>query len=813
MEPLLADIKYGLRLIINNPVFSLVVVIALALGIGANTAIFSVLNAVLLKPLPYENSEHLVMMWQRFTGIGVPKDQNWTSAPEFSDVRRLQNSFSDIAAIQGTSFSILVGDTPERILGQLVSPSFFKLLGVEAFLGRTFLPEEEQQGKEAVVVISHGLWQRRFASDRTLLERSLNLNGRPYQVIGIAPPGFRDPVQPEVEMWAALSFTEQQLTQQRGSHGLLVIARIKPDLTLEQARGDMERVSARIIEGAPEYPYAKFGYRVIINPLLEEQVGDIRPALVMLMEAVGLVLLIACTNVANLLLVRASVREREIGIRTALGAGRGRLIRQMLTESVVLSLVGAVVGVVLAGVGVSLLARMAAQSFPRLADTRIDPLALTFTIVVALATGILFGLVPALQIARTSTQDALKEGSQAATVGRGRLRLRRVLVAAEVALSLLLLVGAGLLIKSFMHLQRVNAGFDPSGVLTMRIVVPGTRYSQPDQVRSFYQEVLRRVSALPGVTKAGGSNAVPLSGSGGSGTTTIDNPAFADDRGTPEADQRIVTPGYFEAMGMTMISGRAFDERDSGTSQPVAIIDETMARTFWPNDDPLGKRLKRGGRQSTQPWLTIVGVVRHVRYRTLEEPSRVQLYMPHAQAPTPGMSLAIKTTLEPRTLSNSVQREVIAVDREQPVWAIRTMDELMAASVMRRQLIMSLLTLFAGIALTLAAVGIYGVISYWVTQRSHEIGIRVAIGASRLDVLKMVLRQSMSVVLIGVAVGLIGAALLTRLIGTLLFDVSATDVATFASYSAALVLVGLLASYLPARRAARIDPVTMLRQQ
>jgi len=812
MEMLFSDVKYGLRLIIKNPVFSLVVVVALALGIGANTAIFSVLNAVLLKPLPYADSERLVMMWQRFTGIGVPKDQNWTSPPEFSDVRRHQSSFSDIAAIQSTSFSILVGDTPERILGQFVSPSFFKLLGAEAFLGRTFSPDEEQQGKEAVVVMSHGLWQRRFASDRSLIERTLNMNGRPYQVIGVAPPGFRDPVQPEAEMWAVLSFTDQQLTQ-RGSHGLLVIARIRPELTLEQARADMARVSERIVEGAPEYPYAKFGYRVLINPLLEEAVGDIRPALLMLMGSVGLVLLIACTNVANLMLVRASAREREIGIRTALGAGRGRLMRQMLTESVVLSLLGAIVGVVLARVGVSVLATMAAQSFPRLADTRIDLLALTFTVVVALATGILFGLFPAFQSARGATQDVLKEGSQASTTGRGRLRLRRVLVAAEVALSLVLLVGAGLLIKSFMRLQAVEAGFDPSGVLTMRIVVPAVRYSQPDQVRNFYQEVLRRVAGLPGVTKVGASNGIPLSGAGGSGTTTIDNPAFTDDRGTPEADQRIVTLGYFEAMGMRLLSGRLFDERDSSTGQPVAIIDETMARTFWPNEDAIGKRLKRGGRQSTQPWLTIVGVVRHVRYRTLEEPSRVQLYMPHAQVPTTGMSLAIKTKVDPRTLSNSIQREVIAVDREQPVWAIRTMDELMATSVMRRQLIMTLLTLFAGIALTLAAVGIYGVISYWVTQRSHEIGIRVAIGASRLDVLKMVLGQSMSVVLIGVAIGLAGAAALTRVMGTLLYNVSTTDAATFAGYSGALILVGLLASYLPARRATRIDPVTMLRQQ
>jgi predicted permease len=811
METLLSDVKFGFRLIIKNPVFSLVIVIALALGIGANTAIFSVLNAVLLKPLPYDESEQLVMMWQRFTGIGVPKDQNWTSPPEFNDVRRLQSSFSDIAAMQATSFTILVGERPERILGQFVSPSFFTLLRVEPFLGRTFSSDEEQQGKEIVVVLSHGLWQRRFGSDRSVLERPLNLNGRPYQVIGIAPPGFRDPQQPDAEMWAALSFTSQQLTQ-RGSHGLLVVARIKPELTLDQARSDMARVSERIIEGAPEYPYVKFGYRVLINPLLEEYVGDIRPALVMLMGSVGLVLLIACTNVANLLLVRASAREREMGIRTALGAGRGRLIRQMLTETILLSLGGAAVGAALARVGVALLAAMAAQSFPRLAETRVDGVALSFTIVVALATGILFGLFPALQSARGETQEVLKEGSQATTASRGRLRLRQVLVAAEVALSLLLLVGAGLLIKSFMRLQAVDAGFDPSGVLTMRMVVPAARYPQPAQVRNFYREVLRRVAALPGVTAVGANNALPLSG-GGSGTTTIDNPAFPDDRGTPEADQRVVTPGYFEAMGMTVVSGRSFDERDNETSQPVAIIDETMARTFWPSDDPIGKRIKRGGRQSTQPWQTIIGVVRHVRYRTLEAPSRVQVYAPHAQVPTTGMSLAIKTTLEPQALSSSVQREVIAVDPEQPVWAIRTMDDLMATSVMRRQLVMTLLTLFAGIALLLAAVGIYGVISYWVTQRSHEIGIRVAIGANRGDVLRMVLGQSMSVVLIGVAIGLIGAAVLTRLMATLLFDVSPTDAATFGAYSAALTLVGLLASVVPALRATRIDPVTMLRQQ
>jgi predicted permease len=485
----------------------------------------------------------------------------------------------------------------------------------------------------------------------------------------------------------------------------------------------------------------------------------------------------------------------------------------MLTESIVLSVVGAIVGVLLARLGVSLLASMAAQTFPRLAETSIDLTTLGFTTLIALGTGIVFGLVPALQGARGTTQESLKEGSHGSTSGSGRLRLRRVLVTAEVALSLLLLVGAGLLIKSFMQLQQVNAGFDSEGVLTMRVVLPAARYPQPEQVRNFYRELRRRVSALPGVTQVGASNGLPLSGTGGSGTTYIDNPAIPLDQRTPEADQRIVTPGYFEAMGMQIISGRAFDERDSETTQPVAIIDETMAKTFWPGEDPVGKRLKRGGAQSTQPLMTIVGVARHVRYRTLEEPSRVQVYMAHAQVPAGGMGLAIKTNLDPRSLTSTVQREVMSIDPEQPIFAIRTMEELAATSVMRRQLIMMLLTLFAGIALMLAAVGIYGVISYWVTQRSHEIGIRVAIGASRMDVLKMVLGQSMSVVLLGVVIGLAGAFALTRLMVSFLYDVTATDVTTFALYSSALILVGLIASYIPARRATRIDPVKMLRQE
>ena len=809
METLISDIKYGWRLIVKNPFFSMTVVVVLALGIGANTAIFSVVNAVLLKPLPYQDSEQLVMLWQRFPGIGIPKDQNYTSPPEFLDVRRYSTAFSDVAAMQSTGVSIRVGDTPELIPGQRVSANFFKLLGAEAQLGRTFVPEEEQLGRDTVLVLSHGLWQRRFASDPEIVGRAINANGRSYTVIGVAPPGFRDPWVPNAEMWTPLAFTEQQLTQ-RGNHFLSVVARIQPSLTLEQARADMDRVTAQIKE--ENTFYTTFEYKVLINPLLDEYVGDIRPALLLLMGSVGLVLLIACTNVANLLLVRASAREREIGIRAALGAGRRRLVRQMLTESMLLVAAGTVAGIVLARVGVFLLNAAAQQSFPRLADASLDLSTLAFTAVIAAGTGAVFALIPAVQGSRGVSAESLKGGARGSTTGGSRLRLRRALVTAEVALSLLLLVGAGLLIKSFMRLQQVDGGFDPQGVLTMQVALPQARYSQPEQIRSFFRELSSRVAVIPGVSTVGAVSLLPLSGAGTSGTVTLDNPAV-DPESPPEADQRIATPGYFEAMDIRIVRGRTFEEADNETAAPVAIIDESLAEKFWPNEDPIGRRIKRGGQQSTSPWTTIVGVVRHVRYRTLEEPSRVQVYWPHAQVPSFFMSLTVKTELDPQSLTRTIQSEVASLDPDQPVSLVRTMEELTATSVLRRRLTMTLLTLFAAIALVLAAVGIYGVISYWVTQRSQEIGIRMALGAHRLHVLKLVIGQSMSVLLIGVLLGLAGAFALTRLMAGLLYEVSATDAATFVAYSAGLALVGLVASYVPARRATQVNPITALREQ
>jgi putative ABC transport system permease protein len=692
MESVLNDVKHGLRVLLRNPGFAVVVILALALGIGANTAVFTVLNAVLFKPLPYPDADRIVSIAMRFTGIGIPDDRNAVSPPEFQDLRRLASAFTHISAVQNASYNIRFGSTPERIAGATVSANFFRTLGVEAQLGRTFIDDEEQTGRDTSVLLGHGLWQRRFGADPGVIGRSIEINGRAYVVVGVAPPDFNYPNQSE--MWTPLAFTEAQLApNSRGNHGWGALARIKPDLSLQQALADMERVSRLMIEGAPQYPYENFNFAVLIRPLLEDFVGTIRPTLLVLMGAVGLVLLIACANVANLLMVRASARQREIGIRTALGASRARLLRQLLTESILLALVGAAFGLLIARFGVATITSMGGTAFPRLAQAGLDWPTMMFTILVAVATGLFFGVVPALQVSQSATQDSLREGGRSSTAGGHHQHVRRLLVVAEVALSLALLSGAGLLIKSFMRLLEVDPGFKSEGILTMRVVLPQARYSQPEQMRNFFRELMDRVSTIPGVQSVGAINALPLSGTGGSGTTTLEAASVATDQASPEADWRVVTTGYFETIGTQLVAGRYFEARDNESAAPVAIIDESMARTYWPNDDPIGKRLKRGGPQSPNPWMTVVGVVRHVRYQSLERPSRVQLYWPHAQTPATGMSLAVRTSVEPGSIASAVQRAAAGLDPDQPVYAIRTMDELLGESMLRRRLVMILLVI------------------------------------------------------------------------------------------------------------------------
>ena len=812
MDTLLKDARYALRTLTKAPAFTLVAVFALALGIGANTAIFSVVNAVLLRPLPYPEPEKLVKIWMRFTGIGIPDDRNWVSPPELHDLREFSRAFAGIAAVGGASFNITGTGAPERVEGVAVSAELFRILGVQPLAGRVFLPEEEQPGRDNVVLLGYGLWKRRFGGDVSIAGRTISLNGQSYTVAGVLPAGFQYPE--DVEIWKPLAFTPDQLGPNfRGNHGLQVLARIQPGLSYEQALADMKSVSRRIIEQNRNYPYERFNFTVLLSPLLEETVGDIRTALWVLMGAVGFVLLIACANIANLLLARATARQREMAIRAALGAGRWRIIRQLLTESILLGLAGGAAGLLAGKWGLNALTALAVSSFPRVAGATLDARVLVFTVFVSVATGVLFGLAPAWESARSVRHESLKEGGRGASAGMLSQRLRRALVVAEVALSLTLLVGAGLLLRSFLKLLDVEAGFHAGGVLTARLGLPQAKYPDRAQVRSFYQELVQRAAHIPGVDAAGAINALPLSGGGGSGTTTIDSNALPPDQLTPEADWRVVTPGYFQTMGIQLLAGRYIDERDTDTSQPVAVIDETMANIYWPNQDAIGRRLKLGGRQSTRPWMTVIGVVRHVRHRTLEARSRVTLYMAHAQNPSSAMSLAVHTTGDPRGLAATLQKQVLAIDPDQPVYSVKTMQELMADSVARRRLSMTLLAIFAGAAMLLAAIGIYGVMSYSVGQRAHEMGIRMALGAGRLDLVRLVLGQSLLLTGAGIVLGAAGALALTRLMASLLFDVRAADPPTFLLVAAGLALVALLASYLPARRATQVDPVDALRQE
>ncbi len=813
------DLRYALRALRRSPGFTLVVILALALGIGANTAIFSIVNGALLRPLQYPQPDHLVMLWGRFTGIGLPKDQNNFSAPELLDVKRLNTSLSHVAGFQTTSANVNLNGVPERIDGAVVSPELFPMLGVQPQLGRVFREDEAQDGRDRVAVISDGLWKRRFGSDPSVIGRKLLLNALSYEIVGVLPADFDFPSQTEI--WAPLAFPANALTpDNRGNHGLQVLARVKPELSLAQAHSDLDRVSRAIIAENRQYPYERFNYTLLANPMLEEMVSDIKPALLILLGAVGFVLLIACANVANLLLVRASGREREMAIRTALGAGRVRLVRQMLTESAILGLLGGIGGLIVASAGLQALIAATSASFSRTRDITMDWRVLAFTFAISLATGLLFGLAPAWHAAHVVPHDSLKEGGRGNTAGSASQRLRRVLIVSEIALSLVLLAGAGLLIKSFLKLQQVDPGFRPENVLTMRISLPQQRYSSPELMRNFYRDVLSRVRRLPGVEAAGAISAVPLSGQGGSGTTTIDSQAVPADKTTPELDLRPVMAGYFESMGIGLVRGRLFDDRDNETAAPVAIVDETLAQTFWPNEDPIGKRLHRGGGRvpgPNNPWMTVVGVVRHVRLRTLEAPSRMELYWPEVQNPYSSMSLTVRTSVEPMSVANAVQKQVIAVDPDQPVYRIRTMQDYLASSVERRRLSMLLLAIFAGAALALAAVGIYGITSYSVAQRSQEMGVRLALGASRGGILRLVLRQSLNLAAIGVVAGLIGAFILTTLMSTMLtsmlFNTTAIDPLTFAIVAATLIAVTILASYIPARRATRVDPMVALRYE
>ncbi len=812
------DLRYGLRTLLKNPGFTLIAVITLALGIGANTAIFSVVNTVLLRPLPYPQPERLIRIWRAASTTGL--NPHNLSIPDYREFRDNCRSCEQMGAYYSGSVNLLGRDEPERIEGVIVTANLFPLLQAPPMLGRSFLPSEEQFGQHRVVVLSHGLWRRRFGSDPGIIGQALTLDDESHTVIGVMPADFQFPNR-GIELWRPMAFAPSDRMDTRANSFTSVIARLRPGAAMEQARTEIEAISRRLEQEYKE----NAGNGVLIWPLGEEEVRDIRPALLVLLGAVGFVLLIACANVANLLLARATARQREMAVRATLGATRSRMFRQLLTESLLLGILGGAAGLLLAQWGIRQLVNMGPQNLPRLNEIGLDGRVLAFTCLVSLLTGAIFGLMPALQASRLDLNESLKEGGRASIGGPGGRNLRSLLVAIEIALSLVLLIGAGLMIKSFSRLQQVDPGFNPEKVLTMRISLPRAKYRQPHQVAGFYRQAIERVAGAPGVRSAGVTTALPLAGGGwGKSLSIEDRPAATALDQVPNVQYRLMSHGYFRTMGITLQKGRFFTEQDSEQTPPVAIINETVARRFWPNEDPVGKRIWMGPPESlvahllpagyTFPRMTIVGVVSDVRQDGLNQPALPEVYTPQVQAGgemRPSMFLAVRTDSDPVGLTASVRNQVWAVDKDQPVVNIMTMEQRLADSVSRPRFNMFLLGVFAGVALVLAAVGIYGVISYGVTQRTHEIGIRMTLGAQAGNVLRLVVGQGMRLVLAGVLVGLLMSLALTWLMKGLLFGVSATDPLTFVLIAALLVTVALLACYLPARRATKVDPVVALR--
>jgi putative ABC transport system permease protein len=801
------DLRYAGRMQLKNPAFTIVAVIALALGIGANTAIFSVVNTVLLRPLPYKDPERLVMVWEDASKQGYPRDT--PAAANFVDWRDQNTTFEGMAAIADQSFNLTGSGDPERLEGRRVSANLFPLLGVDPQIGRTFTSAEDQPGSDHVVLLSHALWQRRFGGDNNIAGKPLTLNGETYIVVGVMPARFQFPTSDD-QLWTPIAFSAEDAAN-RDRHYLQVLGRLKPGTGLAQAQTEMNTIAARLQQ---QYPQSNTDLGVEITSLHEHLVGDIKPALLILLGAVGLVLLIACANVANLLLARAAVRQKEIAVRVALGARRWRLIRQFLTESVLLATMGGVVGLIIAYGGLLLLRAFIPDNIAQAQQISIDLKVLGFTFLVSTLTGLIFGLAPALQAARFNQTETLKEGGRDSATGSGGKRLRGLLVMAEVAVSLVLLIGAGLLINSFLRLRNVDPGFRSDNLLTMRVVLPQLKYDEFEKRSAFYVDLLRRVQSLPGVKSAAVTTNLPLYRQGNSIGISIEGQPPPPPGKENIVVTRIISPKYFDTMSIPLLSGRAFSDQDITTTPRVAIISETMARRYWPNEDPIGKRLGTGRIQRPEDWTQVVGVVKDVRQFELTADAKPQMYLPYTQRGFfPTDDLVVKTDVDPASLASTVRNAVWEIDKDQPVSNIRTMEEILLDSIARQRFSMLLLAIFAGVALALAAVGIYGVMSYSVAQRTHEIGIRMALGAQTTAVLKLAVGYGLKLVAAGIVIGLIAAFALTRVMSTLLFGVTATDPATFTLISLLLTCVAAIASYIPARRATKVDPMIALRYE
>ncbi len=822
MQRFWQDVRYALRMLLKNPSFSAIAIGTLALGIGANAAIFSVVNAVLLSPLPFPNSEQLVALWGRLPSHGL--DKLHASAGEFTDYRERNQTFSSIAAYSSLGQNLTGRGEPERINVTYVTADFFTALGVAPQRGRTFSAQEDQLQPNAqlsdesppanqAVILSHRLWQSRFAGDTTIIGQSLLLNGTSHQVVGVMPANFQFP-DAETQIWKLMIFNAEDLSpNNRGAHFLSLVARIKPGVTLAQAQADVTSIARQMQQEYPTNYEDDSGWSASITSLQEELVGDTRMVLLVLFGAVGFVLLIACTNVANLLLARAASRQREIVIRAALGANRSQVIKQLLTENLLLALCGGSIGILLAWWGKDLLISMRPANWQHINDIPVDGRVVAFTFVVSLLTGLLFGLLPAWQASHLTLNTALKENSKA-TASRRRHRLRAVLVVSEIALALVLLAGAGLMIKSFYRLQQVDPGFEAANVLTMRLSLPEIKYPQPHGQRAFFEQLGNHIKALPDVQAVGVVNALPFSQTGSRRNISVE--------GKPEnpinSEFRFCNPDYFHALNFELRAGRFFDERDHQNSTYVTVVNETFTRTFLPGEEALGKRIKMGGQQSPYRWLEIVGVVKDFKHHGLDLESRPEMFIPVAQPPLPTWStqslfLAVRTEGEGQNLLAAVRQLVQEMDSEQPLYSIATMPQLIAQSVAPRRFNMLMMLLFSVLALVLATVGIYGVMAYTVTERTQEIGIRLALGAQTTDVLRLVMGRGLRLTLSGIGIGLTAALALTRLLKAALFQVSATDPVTLAVVSFILAGVALAACFVPARRAAKTEPMIALRYE
>jgi predicted permease len=813
MDALHHDLRYALRAFARSPAFTAAAVLSIAIGVGANSAIFSVASALVLRPLPYRDADRLVILWNRSPGLGITED--WFSTAQYFDIKASQSVFSDVAIAIGANFNLTGDGEPERIGTIRVSSNLLPMLGAQPALGRLFEPGEDLPGRAGMAILGHGTWVRRYGSDPNVLGRSLTLNGLPYQIVGVLSASFSLPreVMPtldgaeDAEIVLPLPLGPEAVTF-RGREDYNILARLSAGTTVESAQAQMDALTARLRRNHPDVYPPNGGLTFGVVPLREQVVGDVRKPLAILMGAVGLVLLIACANVANLMLSRALARQQEMAVRSALGAGRGRIARQVLTESILLSLAGGALGIVFALWSLEGIRSLGKASVPRLSEIAIDGHVLLFTFAVSLVSGIVFGLAPAWRLSRIdlARRARLGAGGRSARAPRAAA----LLVIVELTLSVMLLVGAGLLIRSFARLQHVFPGFNSSGVLTLEITMSGRKYVDANAVIETYREAWARLRRLPGVTAVGAVSALPLSQMFSWGPITIEGRASPAGETFINVDQRIVAGDYFEVMQIPLLEGRLFSEGDIQSAPRVAVIDQHMAQQIWPGESAVGKRVRLGA-DGKGRFTTVVGVVGRVKQYTLDTDSRIAMYVAHTQFPTRAMNIVLRGTPPPQGLAATVRAELRALDPDLPVYNVRTMSNRVGASLARRRFSMLLLTLFAALALGLAAIGIYGVMAYLVSQGARELAIRVALGATPQRILMLVVGQGMMVAVAGIIAGAAGAAMVTRFMRTLLFGVEATDPLTFICVATLLAGIATVASGLPARRAARVDPVVVLR--